>query len=553
MFGNKKSIDLQAKYFLLGITLTTLAVSPFTSFDPFNAIKFACISILASSLVVSFTHKTTFKKFIKEYKYLSVLLTLFLLQSIFVLFTSPTPLELQLTGADGRNTGFVLYLSLMIILIYICIKIAPELLKNLIVVLILTGLINALYGVFQYFNLDPINWSNPYNPIFGFFGNPNFQSAYMGIASASAWAVFFLKNNNTIKLILIPYLSLTLFIIIVSDSLQGLIVYVTGFLITGLIYIRNSINYKKYSKYFGIGILIVGAVTILDILQLTPWNSFLYKESVSNRGDLWRAGWNMGINNPISGVGFDGYGYYYRQYRDQLAITERGAEITSNSAHNVFLDILTNGGFPLLIIYVLLLALILKSAINGIRKSTNYNPFFTALVASWFAYQVQSLISINQIGIAIWGWVLGGAIIGFEKNMMSEDLSTLASRRSNKIKSYPMVIVAITIGALASVPTYVADANFRSAIDSKKIEAVLDTAYKWPQSPERMFQVAQIFRKNNLLDLSAQVAKDSVKKFPMDFRNWELLSTLSNLSETERENALRKMQELDPNNLNLEK
>jgi len=553
MFGNKKSIDLQAKYFLLGITLTTLAVSPFTSFDPFNAIKFACISILASSLVVSFTYKTTFKKFIKEYKYLSVLLTLFLLQSIFVLFTSPTPLELQLTGVDGRNTGFVLYLSLMIMLIYICIKIAPELLKNLIVVLILTGLINALYGVFQYFNLDPINWSNPYNPVFGFFGNPNFQSAYMGIASASAWAVFFLKNNNTIKLILIPYLSLTLFIIIVSDSLQGLIVYVTGFLITGLIYIRNSIDYKKYSKYFGTGILIVGAVTILDILQLTPWNSFLYKESVSNRGDLWRAAWNMGIDNPVSGVGFDGYGYFYRQYRDQLAITERGAEITSNSAHNVFLDILTNGGFPLLIIYVLLLALILKSAINGIRKSTKYNPFFTASVASWVAYQVQSLISINQIGIAVWGWVLGGAIIGFEKNMISEGLSTQATRRSNRVKSYSIVIVAITIGALASLPTYVADADFRRAIDSKKIEAVLDTAYKWPQSPERMFQVAQIFRKNDILDLSAQVAKDSVKKFPMDFRNWELLSTLSNLSETERENALRKMQELDPNNLSLEK
>jgi O-antigen ligase len=553
MFGSQKSIDLQAKYFLFGITLTTLAVSPFTSFDPFNAIKFVCISILASSLVVSFTHKITFKKFIKEYKYLSMFLTFFLLQSIFVLLTSPTPLELQLTGVDGRNTGFVLYLSLMIILIFICLKITPELLKNLIAVLMLTGLINALYGVCQYFNLDPINWSNPYNPVFGFFGNPNFQSAYMGIASASAWAVFFLKNNNTIKLILIPYLSLTLFIIIVSDSLQGLIIYVTGFLITGLIYIRNSTNYKKYTKYFGIGILIVGAVTILDILQLTPWNSFLYKESVSNRGDLWRAAWNMGIDNPVSGVGFDGYGYFYRQYRDQLAITERGAEISSNSAHNVFLDILTNGGFPLLIIYVLLLALVLKSAINGIRKSTKYNPFFTASVASWVAYQVQSLISINQIGIAVWGWVLGGAIIGFEKNMISENIDIQVKKRSNKLKSYPIAIVAITIGALASVPTYVSDADFRRAIDSKKIEAVLDTAYKWPQSPERMFQVAQIFRKNDLLDLSAQVAKDSVKKFPMDFRNWELLSTLSNLSELERENALRKMQELDPNKLNLEK
>jgi hypothetical protein len=261
----------------------------------------------------------------------------------------------------------------------------------------------------------------------------------------------------------------------------------------------------------------------------------------------------MGIDNPISGLGFDSYGYYYRQYRDQLAITERGAEIFSNSAHNVFLDILTNGGFPLLIIYVFLLALILKSAVTGIRNSTEYNPFFTASVASWIAYQVQSLISINQIGIAVWGWVLGGAIIGFEKNMISVDLSTQASRRSNKLKSYPIVIVAISIGALASVPIYVADADFKRAIDSKKIEVVLETAYKWPQSPERMFRVAQIFRKNDLLDLSAQVAKDSVKKFPMDFRNWELLSTLSNLSEIERENALRKIRELDPNNLNLEK
>jgi hypothetical protein len=163
------------------------------------------------------------------------------------------------------------------------------------------------------------------------------------------------------------------------------------------------------------------------------------------------------------------------------------------------------------------------------------------------------LISINQIGIAVWGWVLGGAIIGFEKNMISENIDIQVKKRSNKLKSYPIVVVAITIGALASVPTYVSDADFRRAIDSKKIEAVLDTAYKWPQSPERMFQVAQIFRKNDLLDLSAQVAKDSVKKFPMDFRNWELLSTLSNLSELERENALRKMQELDPNKLNLEK
>jgi hypothetical protein len=68
-----------------------------------------------------------------------------------------------------------------------------------------------------------------------------------------------------------------------------------------------------------------------------------------------------------------------------------------------------------------------------------------------------------------------------------------------------------------------------------------------------MFQVAEIFRKNNILDLSAQVAKDSVKKFPMDYNNWKLISSLTNLNESERNNALKYLQELDPNNLNLGK
>ena len=435
MVPNTNSIDWQSKFFLIGLILTTLAISPFTSFDPFNSPKFVSISILAFSLAAVLIYKINFKQFFDKYKYLCILLTLFLLQSLFVLFLSHTPTLLQLTGVDGRNTGFILYVSLMILLTFTCYNCTPKFMKDLVIVLILTGLINAVYGILQYSDLDPFNWTNPYNPVFGFFGNPNFQSAFMGIAGAPAWAVLFFKKNYLIRLIFVPYLSLILFVIFVSDSLQGAIVYLTGFLICSFISIAKSKNYNRYTKYFGIGISIIGLVTIFDILQLTPWNSFLYKDSVSNRGDLWRAAWRMGIDNPVSGVGFDGYGYYYRQYRDKLAITERGAEISSNSAHNVFLDMLTNGGFPLLIIYILLLALILNSAINGIRKSTDYNPVFTALVASWVSYQVQSLISINQIGIAIWGWVLGGAIIGYEKIIANQELDIFMSRRNNKFKT----------------------------------------------------------------------------------------------------------------------
>jgi len=95
------------------------------------------------------------------------------------------------------------------------------------------------------------------------------------------------------------------------------------------------------------------------------------------------------------------------------------------------------------------------------------------------------------------------------------------------------------------------DAAFRNAIDSRQIELVQESAYKWPQSPQKMFQVAAIFRQNSLFPLSAQVAKDAVVKFPRSYENWELISTLEGISDLEKKDALNKMKELDPLNPNI--
>jgi hypothetical protein len=63
-----------------------------------------------------------------------------------------------------------------------------------------------------------------------------------------------------------------------------------------------------------------------------------------------------------------------------------------------------------------------------------------------------------------------------------------------------------------------------------------------------MFQVAALFRQNDLLDLSAQIAKDATSLFPRSYENWELLTTLSNLSVIEKNQAYSQMRKLDPLN-----
>ena len=538
--------------FLAGLVLSTIIVTPLTSFDPFNSAKLIVVTSLSMCLAGYLLVKVNLLQIYKFYKVETILISGFFIQSVLVLFTSPTASTLQLFGIDGRNTGFIFYISLLILFISTLAIIDKNLTKYLIFTLIFVGLLNALYGSIQFFNLDPFNWSNPYNRVFGFFGNPNFQSAFMGITSAGLWALIFKPAiTKTLRVLIGLSLILTLSIIIVSDSIQGIIIYALGLIIALYFQILNSARLKKFLPYFTLITIAAFIVTVLDILQRTPWSSFLYKDSVSNRGDLWRAAWRMAVDNPIFGVGFDGYEYFYRQYRDSISIIERGEATTSNSAHNVFLDILTSGGFPLLILYVLLIGLVIKSLIKAQRKLSSYDPIFTALTGSWICYQVQSLISINQIGIAVWGWVLGAAIIAYEKSL-SNDFSAGTFQKTVKTGVASVVqSVGVILGIIISIPPYLVDTNFRAAIDSRKIDLVLNSAYKWPQSPQRMYQVAAIFKQNEILDTSESVVKDCVAKFPRSYDSWQLLSTLSTLSENDRNKALEKMKELDPNNPNI--
>jgi hypothetical protein len=109
----------------------------------------------------------------------------------------------------------------------------------------------------------------------------------------------------------------------------------------------------------------------------------------------------------------------------------------------------------------------------------------------------------------------------------------------------------MVVGIIIGIVPVNTDVAFKNAIDSRQIALVQESAYKWPQSPQKMFQVAAIFRQNSLFPLSAQVAKDAVVKFPRSYENWELLSTLENISDLEKKDALDKMKELDPLNPNI--
>jgi hypothetical protein len=267
----------------------------------------------------------------------------------------------------------------------------------------------------------------------------------------------------------------------------------------------------------------------------------------------------MTVDHPIFGVGMDSYGDWYRRSRTLAATLRRGPDVSSNAAHNVFLDISSYGGFPLLIVYVALMALVAISTIKVLRRQSDFNPIFAGVVGGWVAFQAQSIISINQIGLAIWGWVLSGTIIGYEINTRNKpDVKT--SMKKGKLASKPtktsagsivVLFVAFVLGVLVGMPPYVASAKYKSALETSNPQMIQEAAYIWPLDYTRMIQVASTLNENKLEAQGLEVALDAVEKFPNNYSVWATLDSMKSATAEQKAQAQKEMKRLDPLNPNL--
>ncbi len=547
----KESAKL-SQVLIWGAALTTTVMTPFNSFESFNISKMAMLTIFGlAALFLVF--QTPLKELSQKYKAIFLLVLAFILWCILTTILSKQDTPEKIYGVIGRNTGLLTYLCLSIFLIASVIVSESEFIARLVKVLILSGTVIGIYGGMQGINVDFFDWRNQYSPVFGVFGNPNFHASFMGmVAVAATGALVFLADDLKKRIAFLALILLSIFNIYKSQSLQGFIVFALG--VATLFYFVIS---KKYSKQISISYLVLAAfgflAFVLDILQKAPWTSFLYKASVSYRGDFWRSGWNMTLNNPIFGVGLDNYRDYYRIFRDQVTVSRPDFNGMTDSAHNVFLDISSGGGFPLLILYVSIIAIGLRSAFRVIRNSPSINSNFIIIFTVWICYLAQSFISINNLGLAVWGWVLPGAIIGYEKRM-NDSAKTIKHDKVIKINSNKDVyeslafVAGIVLGLVIALPPYIADVQFRSTIGKGVISKIEASAYRWPQSVSRMVYVSEILRKGKFPDHSIVVIKNAIEFNPRSYEIWQEYSLQPNITPAELARAKRMMKKLDPLN-----
>ena len=544
------------KVLVCALVTATLLVTPLWSLDPINPIKMLAVSAVGfMGLGVLMTNQKALQ--FGRIKAPLILISGFMVWQFVVLVVSGGGMLQQLFGTGGRNTGFIAYLAFSILFVVAMASSSALFLNRFLIAALLVGVASLGYGVIQAVGSDPIDWVTVYSPVFGFLGNSNFQSSLLGILGS---VVFTQLLSGYVKIQIkgayLVYLLVTLYVIRETASQQGFLVLLIGSAISLGVFVNQKSRALGFSY---LALAVAGFVAVLvGILNKGPLASLLYKDSVTYRGDYWRAGWKMTVENPIFGVGLDSYGDWYRRSRTIEAILRRGPDVTSNAAHNVFLDISAYGGFPLLLMYLALLVLVVFSAVKVLKRSQSFNAGFVGLVSGWVAFQAQSIISINQIGLALWGWVLSGLIIGYEINTRAD--ASVAKEKTGKSATKPVqtsaatpvaIFVGLIVGILVGMPPYLASAKYKSALETSNPQVIQEAAYIWPTDPSRMIQVAMTLNDNKLEDQGLQVAQDAVKKFPDNFGVWATLNSMNKASVEQKAEAMAQMKRLDPLNPNL--
>ena len=225
---------------LLGTAVTSVAVTPFFSYDPINVPRFLTLLVVGlvslGLLIVSYG-----RLFKSDHKFLLLVSTFFIVWSGVILLVSKINLTEGLFGVTGRQTGFLTYVALIALMVCTAAISSKRDLVMAAKLLVISGWASGLYGLIQIADADPFDWINPYSPVFGLFGNPNFHASFMGIcavvALVSCCDTDRTKRFRWMSLIFVPVAVLNIY---ESKSQQGFLVRMAGIFVFLYLYIQNN-------------------------------------------------------------------------------------------------------------------------------------------------------------------------------------------------------------------------------------------------------------------------------------------------------------------------
>jgi tetratricopeptide (TPR) repeat protein len=252
----------------------------------------------------------------------------------------------------------------------------------------------------------PIEESRNYGSLTLTLQNPNFASAFLGMA-ISCQIILILESKKN-RFIQVSILMIAVYELFQTNSIQGFLLIIFGL----SIYLISRKNIKL--KQFNLKLFLLTSPLIIFVFantsRIIDW--LIINGSVVQRLNYWELAVNIWKDNYLFGVGIDNMSNYSTLYRNLELTQQEGVFTTPDRAHNVILDHFVNGGFFGGLIWVVFVVLTSFLALKVIKNSSNQLPNYQIIVIIiWFCYLLQSLISVDELFLTLLGYSSAGIII----------------------------------------------------------------------------------------------------------------------------------------------
>jgi tetratricopeptide (TPR) repeat protein/O-antigen ligase len=383
--------------------------------DPVNVVKLAallvCAVVLAGLAVARVVRDRVLHLPTGAPAVVGVALLGALLLATVVAPHTPTAVE----GTLGRNSGLLAYGAAVLLYLVALRVLDVGTSRAVLFGVLLAGAFTGLYGLLQYRGVDAIAWSNPFNPVIAALGNPDFASGYLGIAApAAAWGALWTGWHAVLRVLSGLTLLLLLGVAAVSSAVQGPLAAAAGLTVLLVAWLLGAGDRVRRPGLVALAVAAVLALLVLvaGVLGAGPASGFFSGISYRARTWYWEAALTMFGSSPIWGVGLDSYGTRWRVDRPVQVPRELGGDHFSDAAHSVPLQMLAQGGLVLGLAYLALVVLVAVCLVRGLRRLDGQDRLqLGALGGCWAAYQLQSVVSIDQVPLLVVHFVLSGAVV----------------------------------------------------------------------------------------------------------------------------------------------
>lgn len=350
------------------------------------------------------------------------LLVYFVLLCVSILFALDKSIAIQ--GRIFRDEGLITIIMYM--LLFLAARSVRKLNIHFINFALVSALIVSMYGILQYFRIDPIQrdvvrswWAT--NVAFSTIGNPNFLGSYIVLMIPLSIHGYLIEKRYFSLLVFI-----SLFTCLLVTMTRG--VWLGSFFSIFLYFSLLWLNRNKY-QFSSSRILILCVCMLISIIFINfvssneQFNRFFSIQSelasLVNNGDaannigsyrwfLWTRVVELIKQKPWFGYGIENMLIpFMNTYRSDINNILK-INIAFDKAHNEYLNIAVSSGIPSLIAYLSFVGLCLKTGIIRLKE----NPIYLALFASVFGYLIQAIFNISVVSVAYVFWIFLGLLVG---------------------------------------------------------------------------------------------------------------------------------------------